>query len=1219
MSELNNLLEDDTLDFVLQNRDESNSTSSEELTATIRGDLARVKLPDIFQTLSMSQMEGTLRVSAGFDQTYVHFADGKIRVLPPLDLQTRRLGYRLLASGLMEAKEIRTAFIKQKREGGKLGEILEAEGLVDKVQFDAIQLALEEDFLLELFTLQRGAFSFFKESFPASGIEERLHGCVAFEADQVLLEIARRSDEWEIILASLGDLDEVFVRTGENVPERVGEIQDDLYEHIEGKKSLRDIAGGMLDSLFDVAKAAQKLFDGGAIAHAPTYHLITLARTAIAAQHQRVALSFLALIQTNREPSLEELEESAELLVLAGDSKSGAELLAETARSVSDYERRLEILRRAKQLDTLNRNVLEQLVFALAADPDLRYSDDYYDSATLLSEIFTDANEFDEALTLIEELEIDRPQSLSIATRKAKVLFKMERAEEASETLASLAAFFRETKDSSRLTRTLEQILKLDPRNQRARSELKALRESKGVKRLKKVAAGLIGVLILQLSWSYVSGYLAEASARKQLKEASQLLYTGKLDESQAIVRGVTERFPGSEIAVDAFDLLNRITARRSAEKRLREKRELAQLQGGLAASVSMLDDSRLWQAFRSYSELLGKHGKFTKEIERSFAARFRALAAAMQEDTESLQTDPPPPVAQAQSPAARADLFARLAKVFPKERTEGLIEFARKQKAFAKPSATDKRLAKLLPKGFVASIPKYAERAKRIQADRNRLRQLIATDEKTAKLNTPFLLAQKAEAAYDFAEAFKQYSRLASGFKKNPETAAVFAQKRDYCGSILQELARLRTATEHGDYASAAKRFVVLKDMDPSVPFETFVELPLRIESGPPGATIRNNGKVVGKTPMLLRYKPRETLSLTIEAEGFSTVKIPPEAATAGRFRTVLEMHPLFERKLGGALTGAAQYEADENRMLLSDRSGTAWCFDLTKLTEVWRRRFQDLSGDIGTPFPLGETVLLPARDGRLRALDIRTGTPLWEARLETGLLSPMVRSGSNAWIATERGKLHQVSITDGSVLTTRSAGGRMRFGPTVDRRGVVYLNDRAGSVTAIDREGGALWNRTIADSGWVPPKIAHDLLLVASDDKRLYALDITDGSVRWKTDVADALRHAPATDATRAWVVTLRKQLLEIDLKSGAVTRRTTLPARPSGPPSCIDGILFVPLGKRGVLLMHTEDLSRYCHMSVGLATELAVRPIADRFLVFESARGVLRLFDRKLLNQR
>ena len=99
---------------------------------------------------------------------------------------------------------------QSKKDPRSLGQIVAQSGLIDVEEFDTIRTGLEEDALFELFTIRSGTFAFFTEKFPEPGLEVAFEECVEFDASQVLLEVARRSDEWKVILETLGDLGEVF-------------------------------------------------------------------------------------------------------------------------------------------------------------------------------------------------------------------------------------------------------------------------------------------------------------------------------------------------------------------------------------------------------------------------------------------------------------------------------------------------------------------------------------------------------------------------------------------------------------------------------------------------------------------------------------------------------------------------------------------------------------------------------------------------------------------------------------------------------------------------------------------------------------------------------------------------------------------------------------------------------------------------------------------------
>lgn len=1219
MPEMRKTLRDDALDFVLKGRGPERERRSDadtgEPTATIRGELSHVNLRDIFQTLTMSQMSGTLRVNAGWEPTYVRFRGNKIRVLPPADLQMRRLGSRLLASGLMDAKDVRTAIFQYRRNGGDLGLILEATGKIERVQFEAIRLALEEDFLLELFTLQRGAFAFFKEICPMPGLEQRFEHAVEFEVEQVLLEIARKSDEWKIIHQVLGDLDEVFIRTSNPPSEDRNDTEDDVYNLVDGKQSLRDIAGGMLDSLFDVAKAAQRLHEQGAIEQAPAYHLIALARSALASQEPRQAFQHLTLVRENRKPTQAEQEEVAELLVDAGDTKTGAEVLALSARLVVDLDHKLEILHRARDLDSLNRTVLEQLVEALQQPELIHQSEEYFEAATRLSQIYVDAGEHEQALALIEQLESEHLNQLPLVARKARILLRMDRKAEAFAALTELAKTFRLRKDNENLVKTLEQILKLDPWDAQARGELKSLIEGRGVKRVRFLALALLALIGLRVAWGLASSYWSSISGRSKLDEVKQLVEQGKLEEGQKVVQALVGDLGESPVGAEARDLLRHIKTRRAAEEGARRRKTLNALYNGLKGAVAMLEARQYAPAIIEYDKLLKKYGgvkEHAKRVRRSLNARFQSLFSGMVEEIESVEAvniD----IASAETPGQRRELFEQLNRYFQDSKLDALTELNQlieRDPSFEKLDA--------LPPKFFDTIDDYLKIGEEIRTKRTALGALIASDNKKIQLNETFVRASEAENKLDFREAYAQIDKLARNWTGDPETAKLFARKREYYSNIIKELELLKQATERGDYDAAVHRLRNLRTIDRRVPFEELVELPFRIETYPPGAEVLNHGNVVGKTPLLFRYSPTQDLVLRISLAGFRSVLIPSHERARGSFKTSLEMQPFWELKLSGAFTNETCYDAKNEQLIVTDRSGVVWTFSLESQKEGFRKRFEDLSGDLGIPHLLSGRFLLPARDGRLRCIDVKNGDVLWTERIGKRLISPVIPAGDNVWIASESGVLHLVSTEDGRVLATEKHAGRMRHAPVFDGQRTLCYVDRDGTIIWCDRQGRELRRHALKKAGWVRPVFANPVWLVASDDRHLYAFSPS-GNVQWRVDLGYVLRHPPVVVDHRVFAATGRKELLEIDLEGGTILRRIQLSARPSGPPAVVDGILFQPLEGKGVIANRLADMTPFCRLSDGLTTELPIQQAGPRFFVYQSAHGILRLYKRSLLRGR
>src|SRR5690606_8648771 len=119
---------------------------------TIRGDLDKIDLSDIFQTLSLSKMEGILRVENAVECREIYFHEGAVRYSFPSRAETRRLGQRLIRCGLLSTDQLRSALVSQKREPQPLGRILIEMGAITQDDLDTLLTHQLEEDLYDLFT-----------------------------------------------------------------------------------------------------------------------------------------------------------------------------------------------------------------------------------------------------------------------------------------------------------------------------------------------------------------------------------------------------------------------------------------------------------------------------------------------------------------------------------------------------------------------------------------------------------------------------------------------------------------------------------------------------------------------------------------------------------------------------------------------------------------------------------------------------------------------------------------------------------------------------------------------------------------------------------------------------------------------------------------------------------------------------------------------------------
>lgn len=226
----------------------------------IKGNLKEASLPDVLQLLSMGQKTGCLSLSDRSNFGYIFFDRGRITYASIVNRRDR-LGDLLVKNGLIQPAELTGAIEDQGRDPtSRLGEILIRRGAITREQLEQyIRIQIEEAVYF-LFTWTQGSFYFEAEQRPDEGAM-----LVAINPENLLLEGARRIDEWSLIEKKIPSLDLVF--EVERSPELDGADLSDEQRKIllltDGKRSVQEIIeeSGMVE--FDVGKALFGLIQAG--------------------------------------------------------------------------------------------------------------------------------------------------------------------------------------------------------------------------------------------------------------------------------------------------------------------------------------------------------------------------------------------------------------------------------------------------------------------------------------------------------------------------------------------------------------------------------------------------------------------------------------------------------------------------------------------------------------------------------------------------------------------------------------------------------------------------------------------------------------------------------------------------------------------------------------------------------------------------------------------
>ena len=171
----------------------------------IRGSLKEASLPDVLQLLALGQKTGCLSIVDQNNIAHVYFERGRISYASIVNRRDR-LGDILVKNGKITQEQLDHAIQRQGRERDKrLGELLIDDGALSRLDLEQyIRLQIEEAVYF-LFTWTRGTFNFEADVRP-----EAQDFVVAINPESLLLEGARRVDEWSLIEKKVPSFELIF-------------------------------------------------------------------------------------------------------------------------------------------------------------------------------------------------------------------------------------------------------------------------------------------------------------------------------------------------------------------------------------------------------------------------------------------------------------------------------------------------------------------------------------------------------------------------------------------------------------------------------------------------------------------------------------------------------------------------------------------------------------------------------------------------------------------------------------------------------------------------------------------------------------------------------------------------------------------------------------------------------------------------------------------------
>ncbi len=1126
MSKGEEILNSEEVDFLLgvsggTPQKETVSVQSAQQAVTMRGDLDQMPLTDVFQTLGMNKMEGVLRLCNPVEQRILFFQNGYLRLVVPSRILLRRLGQRLVQAEVIDPEQLRSALLEQRKSHQSLDELLVSGGFVSQEQIDQILALQINEELFGLFTWTHGTFEFFKGPPQDPALQQRLEKCQQFDVNSLLLEVARRSDEWEGIFASLSTLDEVPVRTDAPMPEALGPSQQAVLDAVDGRHTYREIAEQTVLSLFDGARAARDLVRVGLIATATDEQMLDLARHHLEQGHGKLALVVAhSLCDRRTERPIELVRALAAVLRGAEEPRLASAVLLEAAQLQADGQQALQLAQEARALNPRDLGTLSFLRTTMMAHlrkdaPEIRQI-----TLDLLDGLIAD-NDLERLFMVVEETRQIGHYTPAVMVRESRGYAKKRDRESAIRLMLQAAEGYAALDDKRQQLELLELAARLDRNRKDIQKLIQQLRSTPKKRAIRLASSIAAAALVLASAVVWFTSHLQSNQIAKAEASIQSLLDEGKLDEA-------TKEFEVIDQAIGEnpdLDGLRHIVLAAQAEAAQRShkaaQREVAaqMQQAGL-----LVAEGDLTRAFLIYSALRADPD-LRSDVDSAASTRVDSLERGFADAAVKLPDLLPTPPSDLMDRQRIEDALKILRSAAPPAlRTAALAVVTLSERG---------TLPEQIPEGKRKSLLDAATRAKVLL---DRAADLVIAYESASqrsseqrRLDPLFKQALDAERNLDFVLALTNYQKLSESKANTEELARHFRQKVQQLESILSECTAIRAATAAGDFKTANRAYLALQRKFPEVPFQKLLSLPVTVRTSIPGAGLRWNGKDLGLTPRLATYPPNSTNDLEIQLPRFEPVRMPlPQHE--GTVDVLLRLESDASTELRAAIDQPMALSA--TRAFAVDRAGSVYAFDMKTGAELWSAKTDDTTGYLSPPQLVQGMVVTTSLDSPVRALDQGTGEVRWSRKDLATELAPVIFDGR---IAMSRGDSVLVLLDpkDGSELSRLQLPGSVHAEMASDeRRLLIPLED--GRICAVDvKELEVLWTTTVRTFGsTLVMSSAGELAL--NDDGTLTLLELATGAPRWSLDLRGTPAGRPSVEQSLA-VVTLDDRLAIVALADG------------------------------------------------------------------------------------
>lgn len=537
-------------------------------TVVLQGDTSNLPLTNLIQTLALNQQEGILTVTYQRSVRCLAVRTNHVALLTDKPHDSALLPEVLGRLGILKPSEYQNVFATANNVRAP-GDVLLERHLITHEQVDGPVREHLIEKVLETFLWTGAKYKFEirpipddRELFMTESSGSRFESPI----NSILMEVARRQDEWERIKEHVDDSSQIY---------KIAAKPEEFHQHLEG-----EIGPEARDEIYQLFRGELTLEEAVAQASIPKFFLYSCLRSLLEAKivvpatledKRRLAQSLRTNFQVQRAPQIyrsilaedpNDTETRKQLVLLLERSRSSAPdlvehyvILAKQAHRRGDQEEEERCLLKVHDLDP--RNLVS--IASLASMADLkRREKDWNRYLKLLVNTIHATKSFSEGSKLLVELAESRESDGFLKTEVAAMLATAGDLPKAAEWYCGSAEAFLDRKDTANLGKVIESLEKCDSSlTAHWRRRLADLQRTKVARRgtrkvLKALAIPLllIGVIAVMVGYEWK----ARTAHAQAMDVARSLLSEGKEQEALAQLEGFRRRYSLSLVARSLAD-----------------------------------------------------------------------------------------------------------------------------------------------------------------------------------------------------------------------------------------------------------------------------------------------------------------------------------------------------------------------------------------------------------------------------------------------------------------------------------------------------------------------------------------------------------------------------------------------------------------------------------------------------------------------------------------